>query len=196
MVAQRKLFTQILCRFIFVKFMITNKEKIFRFLFSIVPQRVYKGIYLCYSDNIGVLFRTPSKKEWKNLPVDSIWITPSRRIFRKLHSSFYHVYLLEKQEEGYCLIDVRSLRIGKDLYKLPGVEVALKRVEKTELIQALEKEHFAFFKKGNFHLKNDSLFRLQNPEYATALDIRKKTPLLKRKITEVFFRFCLAKLDR
>jgi len=176
--------------------MITNKEKIFRFLFSIVPQRVYKGIYLSYSDNIGVLFRIPSKKEWENLPLDSVWITPSYRIFRKLHSSFYHVYLLEKKQQSYSLIDKRSLKVGKGFYFLPRVEVVLNQVEKTSQLEKLEKEYFAFLKKGSFHLENDSLFRLQNPAYLKALDLRKKTPLLKRKLGEVFFRFCLVKLDR
>lgn len=172
--------------------MIINKQKIFRFLFSIVPKRIYNGVYLCSSKNIGVLFFPPPKKI---LEKDVIWITPFRWVFRKYQKSSYMVYFLQKQRDGYVICDKRYLKTEYGRYLLPAVAASLTKAKKTVQMQKLEQEYFAFPKRGTFYLEGDSLFRLQEAKYTQALERRKKIFLPKTKLTEQLFLFCLSKLD-
>jgi hypothetical protein len=196
MISQRKLFTQILCRFIFSDFMIRNKEKIFQFLFDIAPDKIYKGIYLFSSNNIGVLFRAIPENFLRNIHPDILWLTPSKRIFRKYRRSCCSVYFIRKERDKYAIYERRDIKTANGIYLLPPVAVSLISIFKTEEIRKIEEEYFAFQKKSNFFLEGDSLFRLGDLSYIEALDRRKKTLFIKNHYVKNFFSFCFRKLDR
>jgi len=107
---------------------------------------------------------------------DLIWITPDPFLFykKKTMQSLNTIYFVKKQKDGSLLsYDQRYLKTRTGLYMLPPVQVDMSTFFlKTQEIQELESQLFAFQRNTPFYFKGDSLDRLSSPAYLRALQAR------------------------